>query len=239
MPQTPSIDVRALHQLQLLDLDIDAVVQELVEIQAQIGETEDLVTARRALDDSRRLIQELESTRLDLDLQAQQISVKLTHEESRLYEGQVRNPKELESLRREVEILRRRRAEVEDRELDVMTRIEALEQSMARERDDLVRMTAEWQAQQRSLAELQAAAESRLAELRRRRQVAAGGLSPSALAIYEELRREKRGRAVALVERNTCLGCRVGVPSMVVARARSGRELAYCPSCGRILAFER
>lgn len=237
MSQTPASDVRALYQLQLLDLDVDATVEELAAIEARIGETEELSATRRDLDDSRRLLQDLESTRLDLDLEARQVGEKLVSEERRLYQGQVRNPKELESLRREVESLRRQRREIEDRELDVMARIEPLEEAVEKASADLERITAEWEAEQRALAELQSVAEARLAGLRQKRRAKAAAHPAGILALYEDLRRGKRGRAVASVERSTCMGCRVVVPQVLAQRARSGRDLVYCPSCGRILYF--
>jgi len=60
-------------------------------------------------------------------------------------------------------------------------------------------------------------------------------VGPTNLSLYETLRREKRGRAVSRIERATCLGCRIALPMGVVQHVRAGRELVFCPSCGRVL----
>ena len=55
------------------------------------------------------------------------------------------------------------------------------------------------------------------------------------LGLYERLRSGRQGRAVARVERSICQGCRIGLPSHLVQRVRSGVVLVQCPSCERIL----
>ena len=64
-----------------------------------------------------------------------------------------------------------------------------------------------------------------------------GAASPTAaptLARYDELRRIRRGVAVARIDRNMCLGCRTTLSTSEVQKARQG-QVAYCSSCGRIL----
>jgi predicted nucleic acid-binding Zn-ribbon protein len=57
------------------------------------------------------------------------------------------------------------------------------------------------------------------------------------VAAYDRLRRRRRGVAVVRVERGTCLGCRLTVPTVVLQRARSGTNPnpVQCPSCERML----
>jgi hypothetical protein len=45
----------------------------------------------------------------------------------------------------------------------------------------------------------------------------------------------RRNRVVAPVKDGICLGCGVGASSSRVQHARSGVELIYCGTCGRIL----
>lgn len=235
----PLTDVRSLYQLQLLDLEIDSLSQELAGIQARIGETDELINARQVLDDGRRALQDFQSTLQDRQFEAERITTKLGAEERRLYQGQVHNPKELESLRREVELLKRQRREIEDRELDLMAEIEETQRGVDAAAAELKRVSAEWEVQQQDLAARQTEITARLAALRKKRHSAAAVQPASTLATYEDLRRTGRGRAVAVVERSTCQGCRVAIPSSIAHRARGGHEIVHCPSCSRILFFER
>ena len=60
-------------------------------------------------------------------------------------------------------------------------------------------------------------------------------MDASSLGLYENLRRVKQGRGVARIERGTCQGCRLSLPTHLVQRVRTGGLLVQCPSCERIL----
>ena len=237
--EAPLNEARSLHQLQGIDLEVDALTQELEVIQAQIGETEELMDARQRLDEVRRRLHELQSSQQELEWDAQRLGDKIAQEEARLYRGQGRGPRELDAIRREVEHLKRSRAEIEDRTLEVMADVEQTQGELGARQAELARITSEWEAQQRELAERQSEAIARLAQLNQDRRAIASTLPASLLATYEDLRRTKRGRAIARIERNTCQGCHISLPMTIVHRARAGRELVHCPSCGRLLFAER
>jgi predicted nucleic acid-binding Zn-ribbon protein len=61
------------------------------------------------------------------------------------------------------------------------------------------------------------------------------GMDKLSLQLYENLRLKRQGRAVARVERGTCQGCRIGLPTHLVQRVRTGAMLVQCPTCERIL----
>jgi len=53
------------------------------------------------------------------------------------------------------------------------------------------------------------------------------------------LRLRRAGRAVALLEGELCLGCRVTLPTSKAQQARQREDLTLCSSCERILYVER
>jgi len=57
--------------------------------------------------------------------------------------------------------------------------------------------------------------------------------------LYEDLRLRRAGRAVALLEGELCLGCRVTLPTSKAQQARQREDLTLCSSCERILYVER
>lgn len=232
-------EARTLYQLQTIDLEVDALTQEIEGVEARIGETEGLAGARQQLDDIRRKLHELQTAQQELEWEVERLSEKIGREEGRLYRGQVRNPKELDALRRDVENLKRNRSEVEDRILEVMAEVEQTQAEAEASQKELGRIVGEWEEEQRMLADRQAELAARLVQLRQGRQASAAVVPAGLLAAYEDLRRTKRGRAVARIERNTCQGCHISLPMSIVQHARTGRELVYCPSCGRVLFAER
>ena len=59
-------------------------------------------------------------------------------------------------------------------------------------------------------------------------------MDAGAIGLYEKLRSTHQGRAVALVLRDVCQGCRIVIPSHMVQRMRAGGTV-QCNNCERIL----
>ena len=79
--------------------------------------------------------------------------------------------------------------------------------------------------------------EGQLGGIAERRAAMAAQVGGSVLGTYEELRREKAGRAVARLDRASCMCCGFILASGEAqhAKARAAVGLAFCMNCGRIL----
>jgi len=231
-------EARALDHLQSVDLEIDALNQELVDVRGRVGETEELRTAREGLDAARKRIHQLESAQRELEGAIEDAAEKIQSEEKKLYQSGNRSPRELTGIQREVEILKRDRRATEDRVLDIMDQLERSQADLDAQEKALATITAGWQADQEGLKSREVELSARLVERKQDRDRSAATVPSSVLATYESLRRNGGGRGVARIERNACQGCRITLPTSVVAHARLGRELVSCPSCGRILVAD-
>jgi predicted nucleic acid-binding Zn-ribbon protein len=229
------IEMQQLHHLQDLDVQLEAKLAELEEIEAALGETGGLTEARDRVDHLRALQHEQEQRLRELEWDADKIKRRVVEDEAKLYGGRVRNPKELEGLQKDVAQSRARLREVEDRELELMADLEATQADLQRAQDELTRIHAAWEEMQRALNARQSDANATLADLRTARVKLVASVTSPILAEYERLRREKHGRAVSKIERSTCQGCRIALPMGTISRVRAGRELVHCPSCGRLL----
>jgi hypothetical protein len=116
-----------------------------------------------------------------------------------------------------------------------MVAAEEAEQQLQQARAGLTNVQAEWQAHQQQLIGQQAALTAKSAELKGQRPLMIKVIDADDLDEYEDLRRRKAGRAVAVVKDGICLGCGVGASSSRIQHARAGTELIYCGTCGRIL----
>lgn len=228
-------DLQLLNQLQDIDLLVEAKNATLQEIESTLGETGELTTARAQVGSLRELLQDQERRLRELEWDVDEINRHVSADEKKLFSGSVKNPKELEGLQKDKLQQEARRSQIEDRELQLLSDIETTQTELQRAQAELTRITEMWQEKQRELAERQAAIGAEIAALGESRAKIGAAMEPANISLYERLRREKRGRAVAKVERSTCLGCRIALPMGVVQRARVGREFVYCPSCGRIL----
>lgn len=227
-------ELDTLAHLQDLDSQIDERRHRVDAIRASLGTSEELKSARAAFDQAKTSLQSLEKRQRDLEWDVSDRSAKIAELEKKLYSGTIRNPKELSGLQTEIEHMKAALSAVEDRALEAMTRVDDVRASAAARERELGELQARWSAEQQALKQEGQALTAALAGLRTQRESTAAGVGKPILARYEELRRNRRGLAVARVDRNICLGCRTSVPTAQVQSTRQG-QLVFCSSCGRIL----
>jgi hypothetical protein len=228
-----------LYRLQTVDLEIDNGKRRLEEVEAGLGESEELRQARRTLQEAEEELNRWRITLRDLELETRSLTAKITSVEERLYSGRVKNPKELANLQNEVSYLKRRRSELEDRQLEAMVEVDEHETEADSKKAGLAQIEAEWDQIQEQLTEERSELEERLAYLKKERVEVEEMIGADDLALYEELRSRKGGQAVALLKGGVCQACRVTLPTSQARQARSGDSPSFCSSCQRILYAER
>lgn len=224
-----------LFALQEIDLQRDARRAIIADIDARLGETEELLDAREIVEDTEAALARLKRRQRESDAQIQDLEAKINPLNTRLYDGSVRNPKELTDLQKELESLIARRSAMDDQGLALMDSVEAATRNLEVARRELASVEADWQASQEELARNRARAETEHATLDVQRENATRGMDPVALSRYEALRISRQGRAVSRIERGVCQGCRITLPTHLTQRVRTGLELVNCPSCERLL----
>lgn len=224
-----------LYELQKLDLEIEAREKDLAQVIERLGDDSALQERREALAEVRSDAKALEKRRQSLHTQASDLQGKIVPVEKKLYGGQVKIPKELVALQQDVEMLKGQRRQLEDAELEVMLQLDEAQRQEREGARELREMERQWDVEQKGLSSARDTLSAELEALRGQREALAGQVDPVSLDTYQRIRTNKQGLAVASLERGTCLGCRINVPSIEVQRARSGRELVLCQSCGRVL----
>ncbi|HZP57523.1 MAG TPA: C4-type zinc ribbon domain-containing protein [Dehalococcoidia bacterium] len=227
--------VSDLWALQEIDVALDARRASLEDAEARLGETDELREARDRARTAEEALQRARSAQKDIDLEAEELRARIKDLDAKLYSGSIRQPKELADLQADVESLRRQLATIEDRDLDAMSSVEAAEREAAAARDDAARIEAAWRAEQQELQDRAARLRVEIAEYDARRRDEETAVPADVLRTYDRLRAARNGRAVAKLDRNICLGCRISLPQNTVTRARGGSALVHCPNCERIL----
>ena len=226
---------QTLYRLQLLDTDLTQNVSKLREVESQLGESRELLSARAAKEQADADIVRWRARLRELEIDQEVLSSRIKASEQRLYSGQVANPKELTGLQQDVQVSRRSRDKVEDEILMVMERLDGCQDELATTSAQLRQIETSWRKAQDELAQSAGQLKERIAELREARRETAQQVEAKDLALYEELMRKKGGRAVARLVGEMCEGCRVTVPSSTAQQVRRGGELIACANCGRIL----
>ncbi len=229
---------KQLYELQETDLDIAHKAETLAHVKEQIGKDDELVSARAALDTAHKHLLDLEHQQRTAEWGVNELATKITTEEKKLYEGSVKNPRELMSLQQEIDLIKGQRGEREEQLLTVMMEVDAAQRDVTLKRDGLAVMEKEWAKNQKRLSREQTELEADLATLAQRRDLLLKQIDSASINIYEELRRVKQGLAVAKLVQGRCQGCRISLPVSAQQKARMGQKLATCSNCGRILYMD-
>src|SRR5262249_7067344 len=139
-----------------------------------------------------------------LDDEARSIGAHADDMDKKLYSGTVVSPRELQAMQADVDMLRRRRTELEDQELEVMEQREALDQELAA----LDAALATWKKDAKPLRDTTARTEAEIAaevaDKPADRPALAAPVPAALLADYEKRRAQNRGAGAARLVGTTC-----------------------------------
>ncbi len=225
--------VKQLHQLQEIDLELESNERAQNQIASQLGESQEVAEVKAKLTAEQQRLEELGHQQHSAEWEIDDLVTKLTDNEKSLYSGRIKNPKELTNLQQEVEELKTRRAQLEDRALKTMDQVELTTANVATLSSELKRLKAEWRRQQQQLSADLEQLKTTQSDLQHKRQPLSAGIDPQAIEVYQQLRQQK-GAALAKVEQGICRGCQMALPTTELQQARRG-SLVRCSSCGRIL----
>ena len=224
-----------LYRLQLLDSRMDEVRGRLEAIRQTLENDQEVLQAKKRAaetDTNLKLAQHaLKLAESEVDKQ----KVKIEQSEANLYSGNVKNPKELQDLQNEIAALKRHLITLEDRQLDAMLEVETTELANQAALDELERVKSRFTDQNLSLTSEQTQLNKEYERLETERQAARSPLDTGLLAIYEKLRQQKRGLAIATVSDGACAACGTTLTPAQVQIARTTSQSYNCPTCGRIL----
>lgn len=224
-----------LYRLQQIDSQLDRVNSRLAEIEAALCEDEAL---RRAQQKTADALAALETERKALRQAEQAVTeqrIKIEQTEATLYGGKVRNPKELQDLQSEVAALKRYRSVLEDRQLEHMLAVEELEEVHQAAQAEQTAVQAEFDQKHRELVAERETLQHERARIESERQAAASSIPAEDLALYEQLRKQRRGVAVSKVTDKSCSACGSMLSAAQLHAALSPSQITRCATCGRIL----
>ncbi len=226
---------RQLFDLQELDKDISIKRDSLVDVRARLEDNQALILARKQLETTQQRLSEVQSGQRAIDIDVEELKEKADRSAKKLYGGTVSNPRELSGMEEELRIIKSHQKQKEDSLLEVLVEVEEAQTSFDEARENLQEIEPQRSQEVKELTKAQKQLENELSKLGERRESVASNIDEASLSLYENLRKSRKGQAVAKVEQNTCQSCRIALPSKVMQQVRIGHNLVQCNSCGRIL----
>lgn len=228
-------DLRNLHRLHL----VDAAIVEIRKMAANLDPGRQIAAEinalTKAIEEKTEVSKRLHGEQADLELEQKAIDAKIKKIDGELYGGKVVNPREVENLQKEVEILKRRRGELDDKIFVLMEQVPAdavntkpLEEKLAQKKAELLQHQAKVRAQQAKLEEAFRTKSAQRPEL-------AKAVSPALLAKYDAIRKKLDGVGMTDVARNgSCESCGTMLATKIIEGAKEGR-VVNCDTCHRIV----
>ncbi len=232
--------LKRLLDLQRVDTAIDRLRQRKADLPEQRILDEltlelEAVKAEHAAKKSELDAISLEQGRLEGDVSM--IEDKIKHESERLYGGDISNPKELATIQAELDGLRRRKAHLEDQDLEVMERREGVEGELSALTEKLDALTARAAEAESARDTAAVEIETDLSKNEAERAAIAPEIPEELRELYEDLRAKKEGVGVAQLVGGVCRGCGVSISPVALDEIkRSGDdEISRCENCRRLL----
>lgn len=224
-----------LYQLQKLDSRLDSIKDRLKNISAILNGDARIAAGEKVLNEKKIAynIQQKKLQSIEESIHGKRM--KIEQSEASLYGGGIKNPKELQDLQKEIVSIKSSILSLEESELAAMFEVENAEKDVAAAENDLKVITEVVARNQSQLMAERNDLEQNARKLEQERPAIIGQISSSTIDLYEELRKKKRGIAVAAVEERCCSVCGTELTPAEYQAAKSPSALFYCASCGRLL----
>ena len=224
-----------IFRLQQVDSRMDEIRARLDEIRQILENDEEVRQTKAEVEEVNSVHQGTLKTLKRAEAEVEQQKIKIQQSESHLYSGSVKNPKELQDLQNEVASLKRYLETLEDRQLEAMLEEEDAEQAHQASLDKLAKIKSRLEKKYKNLTDEQTTLNKDMERLEAERQAALSPLEADLLATYNDLRKQRKGLAVAEVSEGACAACGTTLTAAQHQSARSSAQIFNCPTCGRIL----
>ena len=229
----------------LLELqELDTAIDRLEARKRQLEEGKALSEARATMEEAEGGLGELrlgvdavvrEQQRLEREIDS--MTRKAEADEKRLYDGSIANVKEMEALQHEISSLKERRSRSEDDLLEQMVRKDDLEVRAGEAATVVQQARANLESVGGEAVRELERIEAELADKRAAREKLVPEFDNELLELYEDLRRQKRGVAVAALVDGVCQACHEKLSAMELDRLKHTDGVKRCEYCRRIVVF--
>ena len=232
---------QSLTELERLAL-LQEVDQRLRDLQINLSALEEDIRRRaEELASKQERVKTLRESRDRLDTKRQEVERQLEEEntamkERRMRLNRVRTEKELQAVRREIELGKEANQRMEGELLALMEEHETTVRDLETAEAALLEIESPASAEISAKRERQDQLQRGANEDKAARERLAAQLNASLRSKYEQIFARRGGVAVVEVRNCTCLGCHMHVPPQLYNEIQKTREVVrQCPNCHRML----
>ncbi|MCY4062913.1 MAG: hypothetical protein OXG53_11145 [Chloroflexi bacterium] len=228
-------EVAALYRLQKLELDILERAKRIKAINAQLEDDAALREAEAENEERQAALETAEARVRDMELEIAAAVDKRQGAETRLYSGEVTNPKELQDMQMEVEALTRRKSVLDDELLKLSSERDEFRGKAETAAARCEEARDEHEQERKALLDEKETLTASVNLLLARRKTSVEAIPQQAFQTYNSMRTAKSNRPVAVLKDKACTICGIEQNYIVITAINRGDDLVNCQNCGRIL----
>ena len=236
-------DQRSILDLQKLDF-LATSLRNKLETLPELAEINSLTIKQNNVRDLRIAAEtELSDVKRELsraEADVEQIVGRIERDEKRLASGSG-TPKELEQTQHELATLATRRSDLEEVELEVMMRVDAIKERISglnQEEEEIAKKLLDLNVRKENAV---TAINSELDSAKDERAKTAQAINTELLALYEKVRQSNNGIGAAVLAGNQCKGCNLTLNTVELQRIAglAEDEVIRCEECRCILVRDK
>jgi len=147
----------------------------------------------------------------------------------------IKSNKEYQAALKEIDDLKKEKLLLEDRVIDIMEQMEALEVKYATSREEVEGTRQQFELDHNEILKILKSLKQDLDKIEKERMRFSQTVAPELLRRYDYLRTHKGGIGVSPVIKGVCQTCHLGIPPQEFNELIRGDKLMTCPNCTRII----
>lgn len=226
--------LKALAELQKVDIEIAALRKAAETYPRQIAEIEkELGAARSATEAERSKLTEVELQRRTLEQNITAEKDKVKKWESRLTEQ--RSTREYAALAREIDIAKKANLNMAEEVVELGKQLSTQKEVLKTKEQEFSTRQGQLGARMEEIRKQMADTDAQAKQLEGSRASVAANVDGSLLRRYETVKKKKLPALSAVLPPGTCQGCNMNVPPQLYNMLRTSLGTDVCPSCHRII----
>lgn len=226
-----------LFRLQQIDSQLDRSRQKLKEIELKLKDDSIVRSIQIEVQEAEEKYQQALRNLKSLEQQSSAQRIKIEEVENALYGGKIKNPKELQDLQNESSALKRYLTVLEDRQLEAMIEFEETEALLETAKKRYSETLALFEMNRSELSRERESLIKDIARQESERTAVCESIPPDYFELYEQLRYQRGGIAVARIVDRTCSACGSTLSAALFSFAQNPNTITRCSTCNRILYF--
>jgi len=227
-----------LIELQNVDSERQEHVEERNRREQEIKEIENMVMARKKhAEDGKNQITQYKIQLKNLEIECSDIEEQIRKHQKEL--SSVKKNEEYRALLSEIDRCKKEKSEIEDKMLEIMEKIEAIEKEYKEEMKKITEEEKICNEKINNIKKLIQSEEEKISEITAIRDEISRRLKEkdeNFFSLYEAILQTRDGLAVVeVVEDRYCGGCNVILPVETIERIRRNEAIYTCDNCSRIL----